>query len=946
MFVQFVIHYHVSNAHGNVQLHVSGHAEPFTLSWSAGDWWTVRVPYARLLPHSKNNNKIELSYSYSVGDSLRETPLHTRSLSLLVAAPCTPTVVRDVWRAADRAANALLTSAFTRAVFHRAQPAPALPAALSVRLGDAASLVAEFKVRFRLLAAQVPPSCVVGLVGSADALGKWGEPRLLSDARFPLWEADVELGHADAFEYKYVLVDAASRRIVEWEHGANRRFACAEVPRDPGVSLQLVLHDESLRLAAAPWRGGGVAVPVFSLRQQTEGGKGNSTGECGVGDFGSLVALVEWAATVGLRMVQVLPINDTVTTYTFRDSYPYAAVSVNALHPLYLHLTQLGELSDPAAKAAHETERRRLNALPEIDYDGVIKAKLAYARAIYTRWKATRAASKAAPAAAEAGSFDAFVAESRTWLRPYAVFAALRDEHGTPDTNKWGRLQHYPGDAAIEREWQSDAAQFHAFLQWHLDAQLQAAAARARQLRVVLKGDIPIGIFRHSVDAWLAPHLYNMNVSAGAPPDDFAVLGQNWGFPTYNWHEMAKDNYLWWRQRLQHMARYFDAFRIDHILGFFRIWQIPTHAVDGLLGQFEPQLALEWHELRIGNEISEQRLCEPFVTDHELWRLFGTEWARARQLFFGEQRHDGTLAPLPHVATQRAVDDFVGQIVAELTAALAACDAADRRRLQNDIEWHEAARQHMFALLRNVVLLRAGHGRYVPRIAMADTRSFECLQPAWAKEQLRSVYVDFFYHRNEALWAKEARKKLPALCAATDMLVCGEDLGMVPHCVPQVMRENDILSLEVQRMPKDQKIKLGHPSNAPYLSVVTPSSHDTSTLRGWWQELSWDDRHLAWRFVGGQGDTPAELHTPQLALFLWQHMHSPAMWCVFPIQELLAFAEWRVRPGSVDDERINVPANPAHYWRYRMHVALDELRKDAEFTDRIVGLHHYTGREH
>jgi 4-alpha-glucanotransferase len=464
---------------------------------------------------------------------------------------------------------------------------------------------------------------------------------------------------------------------------------------------------------------------------------------------------------------------------------------------------------------------------------------------------------------------------------------------------------------------------------------------------VVLKGDIPIGIFRHSVDAWIAPQLYNMSVSAGAPPDDFAVFGQNWGFPTYNWHEMQKDNYLWWRQRLQHMSRYFDAFRIDHILGFFRIWQIPTHAVDGLLGQFEPQWALNWQELQIGHDIAEHRLCEPFVNDHELYRLFGSEWARARKLFFGEQRADGTLVPLPHVATQVAVDDFVGKLVAEFQTQLAnTSSAAERASVQAEIDWHQAARGHMFTLLRDVILLRAGHGAWVPRISMESTRSFECLQPEWAKDALRRVYVDFFYRRNEALWAKEARKKLPALCAATEMLVCGEDLGMVPHCVPQVMAESDILSLEVQRMPKDQKIKFGHPGAAPFMSVVTMSSHDTSTLRGWWHELSWEDRHAVWRLVGGQGDTPATLGTPQVALFLWQHMHSPAMWAVFPIQEFFAFAEWRVRPGSVDDERINVPANPAHYWRYRMHVALDELRKDAEFTERIKALHHYTGREH
>jgi hypothetical protein len=407
MFVQFTIHYHVAHAQGHVNVHVQRDGEPtahaYALAWSAGDVWSVRVPLAQLLqPQATDRTRVQLAYWYTVND-VHEFAHHRRRLALeleLGASTLLPVLLRDVWRPTNRPANALLTSAFTRCVFHRDAPAtPLAPLRLAVR-GDA--LTRHVGVRFGLLASDVPSTCTVGVVGSVGALGAWHAPVLLNDAHFPLWQADVELGATEAFEYKYVLVETATKRVVEWEWGANRSFALEHVPREPGVSLQLVLHDESLRLAASAWRGGGVAVPVFSLRQSTEGGKGVSTGECGVGDFGSLVALVEWAASTGLRMVQVLPINDTITTYTYRDSYPYAAVSVNALHPLYLHLTQLGELSDPAAKAAHETERRRLNALPEVDYDGVIKAKLAYARAIYTRWKATRkaAAAAAAPAAA------------------------------------------------------------------------------------------------------------------------------------------------------------------------------------------------------------------------------------------------------------------------------------------------------------------------------------------------------------------------------------------------------------------------------------------------------------------------------------------------------------------------------------------------------------------
>ncbi len=184
---------------------------------------------------------------------------------------------------------------------------------------------------------------------------------------------------------------------------------------------------------------------------------------------------------------------------------------------------------------------------------------------------------------------------------------ALRDKNGTADFNQWP--DHQVWDEA-ERKALTDPktaacknVAFFYFVQFVLDRQMQEAHEHAKAKGVILKGDIPmkgdipIGVNRNGCDVWTEPKYFNLNGQAGAPPDDFSANGQNWGFPTYNWFEMLKDGCQWWNRRFKNMARYFDAYRIDHVLGFFRIWEIPVHSVHGLLGQFAPALAMSREEI-------------------------------------------------------------------------------------------------------------------------------------------------------------------------------------------------------------------------------------------------------------------------------------------------------------------------------------------------------------
>ena len=257
---------------------------------------------------------------------------------------------------------------------------------------------------------------------------------------------------------------------------------------------------------------------------------------------------------------------------------------------MYLRLSALGTLADKGRREHYERLGQELNALEQIDYERVNQAKIAFYHEIFAQDGAKVLASD---------SYKAFYAANSSWLLPYAAFCVLRDRYSTPDFTQWPKHSRY--DAADIEKFAKDNADdinYVCYLQYHLDRQMREVAAYAREHGVAIKGDIPIGISRTSADAWQSPELFNLDSQAGAPPDDFSVLGQNWGLPTYKWDVMARDGYAWWKARFRKMSEYFDAYRIDHVLGFFRIWQIPMDAVHGLLGVFNPALPFSPDELR------------------------------------------------------------------------------------------------------------------------------------------------------------------------------------------------------------------------------------------------------------------------------------------------------------------------------------------------------------
>ena len=618
---------------------------------------------------------------------------------------------------------------------------------------------------------------------------KWGESLalVLADKKYPMswtdgavWTLTLDkVSVASLKDYGYVLMKDGLIDRIEWtNHSAKPAAGTKElVLRDswidcpiPGCPFPRAHQAE--KFDRAGFRGAGTAVPVFSLRSESD---------FGIGEFNDLKDLVDWAVKTGQCIIQILPINDTTRKGEWKDSYPYSPVSSFALHPIYIHLQDLGIKET----AAFKKEQQELNALPEIDYPRVYKSKMALVRKAFTA---------RGQKDLESASCRKFIKENAYWLDEYAEFCAKRDGN-EPEYHKW--------------------------IQFHLDKQLSAQVKYARSKGISLKGDLPIGVSQDSADAYYHPELFNLDSSAGAPPDYFSQDGQNWGFPTYNWDEMAKDDYAWWKSRLRKMSQYFDAFRIDHILGFFRIWEIPAEQKSGLMGHFNPAL--------------------PYSADEIYFMRLPREG-----LFHEDPRHPGFWQPLIKPDTSR-------------------------------LEW-------------------------------------------WQKDRFDALYTDFFYHRHDEFWRRNAERKLPELLSASGMLACGEDLGMVPDCVPGVMDHWKILSLEMTQMDK------GH--GWPTLSVCATSSHDMSTLRMQNAEA-------------GKGDmAPWEVKR-----ILWNHLSSRSMLAIFPLQDWVAIDE-NLRRKDFMEERVNQPADPLHHWRYRFHLPISELtsEKASELNVQIEGLLKDSGR--
>ncbi|MFI3280441.1 MAG: 4-alpha-glucanotransferase [Rikenellaceae bacterium] len=780
--------------------------------------------------------------------------------------------------------RALCSSLFTDVIFSRPDCQSIKPAIGGV------SIVVE--------APYVKSDELLVVSGASEQLGGWGLSRAIPLTRTErsLWSTP-PLKSIDG-DYKFAIVNSDTRELIAWEMGENHHFNRST----PLAKSSLILREEPLEFDRTPWRGAGVAVPVFSLRSKQS---------MGVGEFMDLKMLVDWAAKVGQKVIQILPINDTTMFGTWEDSYPYNANSSFALHPQYIAPLKVGLLSDKVLLTELTTEGERLNALQQVDYEAVNSLKDRYLRAIFEEIGQQTLLSR---------EFKTFFKANHTWLEPYALFMHLRDKYKTPNFEQWGECATFSAQL-LRRYTSSRSADYHAltyyyFLQYHLHSQLLETKEYAAKRGVAFKGDIPIGISRTSVDAWVNPHLFRLNSQAGAPPDDFSIMGQNWGFPTYNWKEMAKDGYAWWVARFKKMAEYFDAYRIDHILGFFRIWEIPTDTVHGLLGMFNPALPYSCDQIEGYGFAFDDRYATPYISDWVVEAIFNDRADEVKRNYLNE------ITPAEY------------QLKVQYSTQL---------KISEKIE-DKVIKEGLLSLLDEVLFIedRENKDLYHPRISAYSTYRFRTLSDH-ERECYSSLYNDFYYYRHNDFWRENALKKLPQLISATNMLTCGEDLGMIPHTVPEVMRSEQILSLEIQRMPKEPWRTFGDTFVYPYRSVCTTSTHDMDPIRAWWLE----DKELTQQYyncvLGFDGVAPAECEDYICEKIVEQHLQSPAMWTILPLQDWLSI-DSNIRHADAQAERINIPANSRHYWQYRMHISIEELIEASNINQKINSLISLSGR--
>ena len=756
-------------------------------------------------------------------------------------------------------------------------------------------------LRLIVRAPQLRSGSRLALVGEDKALGRWNPDDAISmvEHNYNEWVADINVKEMKKEETEFKFIAFNDKGGVDWETGMNRQLHAPTINDGEVVVTELdqaffELCDEKLA---------GTLIPVFSLR---------SKGSFGVGDFGDLKMMIDWVAETNQRVLQVLPINDTTSTHTWTDSYPYSAISIFALHPQFADFRQLPEIKDKKKAREMEALRKELNELKQIDYERVNNTKTDYLRIIFKQ---------EGEAVMKGEDFKMFVKENEHWLVPYAQYCHLRDSFGNVDFSSWkGHEQWHEADRKKLTDPKSkeyaDVA-FYYYVQFVLDRQMRAAHEYAMARGVILKGDIPIGVDRNGCDVWHEPQYFNLNSQAGAPPDAFSINGQNCGFPTYDWKRMIDDGWEWWIIRSQKMSEYFDAYRIDHVLGFFRIWAIPTTCVHGLLGQFAPSLGMTREEIEgYGLHFQEELFTTPFIARWVVDRVFGIHADEVVEKYL-DHKHDDIFALKPEYDTERKIE------------------AVFKGKDSMDDVW---IRDGLYALASDVLFVRDNNdpNKFHPRITAQLNFMYEALYDS-DKEKFNRLYNDYYYRRNNNFWYNEAMKKLPVLVQATRMLVCAEDLGMVPDCVAWVMDQLRILSLELQQMPKDPKVKFGILSRNPYRSVCTLSTHDMPTLRQWWDEDYERTQVYYSSMLYRGGAAPHPLPGWLARDIIANQLTCPSMLCILSLQDWFALDE-KLRLPDADAERINIPANPRHYWRYRMHINIEDLIADKEYNDAIKEL--------
>jgi 4-alpha-glucanotransferase len=624
----------------------------------------------------------------------------------------------------------------------------------------------------------------------------------------------------------------------------------------------------------------GTAIPLASIK---------TSKSWRVGEFPDLVPFGAMCRKAGLTVLQLLPVNDTGG-----QSSPYFALSAFALHPLYLRVQDLPEAAKaPKALAALQAFTAKATPGERFPYDEAVAAKDRALRMVFD--------ASAETIMADAG-LAAFV-EENPWVKPYALFKHLKEANNQKAWMDWP-AERDPDTARMAELWADPATAqerlYHTWVQMHCARQFAAAAKTLASDGIVLLGDIPILMNVDSADVWADRRWFNLDMRAGAPPDMFSELGQNWGFPTYNWQTLEEDGHTFWLNRIREADRYYSAFRIDHVLGFFRIWALHEREESGYLGRFMPGASLGREELH-NNGFSDERirwLSQPHIRGEKVRNAGGNLDKAARSL---EQVGNEDLYLFgPGIHGEK-----------------------DIRSLGLDA----ATESFLLQAWRDRVLLPIQDDRFVSTWRFRDASAWHSLsdQERGTLERL----VSGKQAEEQAIWEQHGRSLLAMLAKASGMLPCAEDLGAVPPCVPRVMAELGVPGLRIPRWTRDWDSP-GQPYIAlaeyPELSVCTPSVHDTSTLRGWWENEGERQGFAAAFCPEHQATGKFDPHTARSVLSTLATAASRLF--VLQLQDLLDLSD-TYRSEDPAKDRINVPGIVDGYnWTWRMATDAETLQKD------------------
>jgi len=636
----------------------------------------------------------------------------------------------------------------------------------------------------------------------------------------------------------------------------------------------------------------GAAVPVGALRTK----KG-----MGVGEFSDLADFALLCKKMRVGLIQILPVNDTGF-----ESSPYSSLTAFGLHPLYLRIEELEEFAEVGdlVKKRIKKARDNFDKNKRFSHYLVLKEKLEICREIYNASKAQIAKNSA---------LSSWI-DQNSWIKQYAVYRRLKEKN---DQKSWKNWSEYSSVTAsdIDKLWNDKSLReehlFWAWLQRALDVQFSKAAQAVKDAGLVLEGDLPILMNEDSCDVWAHPEIFIQELSAGAPPDMYSPDGQNWGFPIYNWEEQEKDNFAWWKRRLAVAGKYYQAYRIDHVLGFFRIWASSHRDYSSSIGRYVPYAPVTSGDLRkLGFDKGRIRwVSQPHIPTEELMNVLrknkgGDVKAEADKIF--------------SKALMRVNNEELWLFKKKITG-------------EKDIDafqFNPAVSGYLKGKWKDRAFLEYRKGKFFPVWYYRNATAYKTFT-AGEKSALEEL-LGKRQKKSERVWAQQGLKLLSVLVQSSTMLPCAEDLGAVPACVPKALAKLKILGLRVTRWFREWD-KGGQPyipfENYPQLSVCTPAVHDSSTVRQWWEQEA-DQGQFA-GFIGVPS-LPKVYNPGTAKVILSKTAQARSRFRVFQIQDLLHLSNnWYSEDPA--DERVNVPGTANDFnWTYRLPANINEIAKDKE----------------